>query len=407
MGAEDEAARLARVRNAAHCLQPAALCLSGGGIRSAAFALGILQALARADLLTRFHYLSTVSGGRLYRFVAVGLDLLGRRLASGRGRTARGSGARKRTAADQPYPSIQQLLDAAGRSPVERHLGGRRDLWPQPRSELAHFDARSMAAGFGAEGDRRRDPDGAGRNATGSSRAIALAAAALCMIAASWYTTLGRVSDRSSCLFGWTAQTSFLVAGLLPLIVAGAIATSLINQPLHYVGWLNSGIKPLLLLAGSMALVYLLGFLLAIPGQIHPPNGRQAAVQWGRDAAAWVAAGLTCGAILWVGVRGYIRTPDLHPGGRSGSSSAGLRRLRRRAQRVDRSGRQVGARRLRPAVLFLRRVDGPARVRAAPQLQSARGFRARVAGPCVRLADRGWPRLVRLARHWYCSRPRQ
>ena len=41
----------------------AALCLSGGGIRSAAFSLGVLQALARHNLLGRFHYLSTVSGG--------------------------------------------------------------------------------------------------------------------------------------------------------------------------------------------------------------------------------------------------------------------------------------------------------------------------------------------------------
>jgi hypothetical protein len=41
----------------------AALCLSGGGIRSAAFALGLLQALSRKGLLTGFHYLSTVSGG--------------------------------------------------------------------------------------------------------------------------------------------------------------------------------------------------------------------------------------------------------------------------------------------------------------------------------------------------------
>lgn len=40
-----------------------ALCLSGGGIRSASFGLGVLQALARRDLLFRFHYLSTVSGG--------------------------------------------------------------------------------------------------------------------------------------------------------------------------------------------------------------------------------------------------------------------------------------------------------------------------------------------------------
>jgi hypothetical protein len=41
----------------------AALCLSGGGIRSASFALGVIQALACHGLLGRFHYLSTVSGG--------------------------------------------------------------------------------------------------------------------------------------------------------------------------------------------------------------------------------------------------------------------------------------------------------------------------------------------------------
>ena len=40
-----------------------ALCLSGGGIRSATFCLGVLQGLARCQLLDRFHYLSTVSGG--------------------------------------------------------------------------------------------------------------------------------------------------------------------------------------------------------------------------------------------------------------------------------------------------------------------------------------------------------
>lgn len=42
---------------------PAALCLSGGGIRSASFALGVMQGLAKRGLLGQFHYLSTVSGG--------------------------------------------------------------------------------------------------------------------------------------------------------------------------------------------------------------------------------------------------------------------------------------------------------------------------------------------------------
>ncbi|WP_315724805.1 MULTISPECIES: patatin-like phospholipase family protein [unclassified Bradyrhizobium] len=44
-------------------LQLSALCLSGGGIRSAAFALGVIQALATKRLLKHFDYLSTVSGG--------------------------------------------------------------------------------------------------------------------------------------------------------------------------------------------------------------------------------------------------------------------------------------------------------------------------------------------------------
>ena len=39
------------------------LALSGGGIRSATFSLGIMQALARHGLLKKFDYLSTVSGG--------------------------------------------------------------------------------------------------------------------------------------------------------------------------------------------------------------------------------------------------------------------------------------------------------------------------------------------------------
>jgi hypothetical protein len=41
----------------------AALCISGGGIRSATFGLGAIQGLAERGLLPRFDYLSTVSGG--------------------------------------------------------------------------------------------------------------------------------------------------------------------------------------------------------------------------------------------------------------------------------------------------------------------------------------------------------
>src|SRR5690349_7181549 len=39
------------------------LAFSGGGIRSATFGLGVLEALKTLDLLDKVHYLSTVSGG--------------------------------------------------------------------------------------------------------------------------------------------------------------------------------------------------------------------------------------------------------------------------------------------------------------------------------------------------------
>src|SRR5213594_3131576 len=57
--------RLKGLWAAVHALKEkrAALCISGGGIRSATFGLGILQGLARCGLLDKFQYLSTVSGG--------------------------------------------------------------------------------------------------------------------------------------------------------------------------------------------------------------------------------------------------------------------------------------------------------------------------------------------------------
>jgi hypothetical protein len=58
-----------RQRREAHGLLPpdetnlTGLALSGGGIRSSTFSLGVLQALAKYKLLEHFDYLSTVSGG--------------------------------------------------------------------------------------------------------------------------------------------------------------------------------------------------------------------------------------------------------------------------------------------------------------------------------------------------------
>ncbi|TNC11776.1 hypothetical protein FF100_18815 [Methylobacterium terricola] len=65
MGAMEKEA--VRARQARHGIPSrdwaAGIALSGGGIRSATFATGVLAALARRNLLPQFDYLSTVSGG--------------------------------------------------------------------------------------------------------------------------------------------------------------------------------------------------------------------------------------------------------------------------------------------------------------------------------------------------------
>ncbi len=59
----DPGERLRAVHERMHTRAPSALSLSGGGIRSATFALGVLQGLAHLGILGSFDYLSTVSGG--------------------------------------------------------------------------------------------------------------------------------------------------------------------------------------------------------------------------------------------------------------------------------------------------------------------------------------------------------
>jgi hypothetical protein len=59
----NEGLRLCWVHDVAHQLGLTALCLSGGGIRSASLSLGLVQGPADRNLLNSFNYLSTVSGG--------------------------------------------------------------------------------------------------------------------------------------------------------------------------------------------------------------------------------------------------------------------------------------------------------------------------------------------------------
>jgi predicted acylesterase/phospholipase RssA len=68
-----------KVSAVAHADNLTGLAFSGGGIRSATFSLGILQALAEKGLLHQFDYLSTVSGGG---YIGSWLAALTRRLSN-------------------------------------------------------------------------------------------------------------------------------------------------------------------------------------------------------------------------------------------------------------------------------------------------------------------------------------
>jgi Patatin-like phospholipase len=79
----------------------AGIALSGGGIRSATFALGVMQALAHHDLLRRFDYLSTVSGGG---YIGTSLTWLTSRLVAGAGKERKAAPAQPRRTAP-PFPA--------------------------------------------------------------------------------------------------------------------------------------------------------------------------------------------------------------------------------------------------------------------------------------------------------------
>ncbi len=99
------------------------LAFSGGGIRSASFALGAVEALANRGLLNQFHYLSTVSGGsylgaaitwlRRYDYGDAGLRQLGLRRDTGARGTASVAAANKVAAEKSVEGAMHQIAAPA------------------------------------------------------------------------------------------------------------------------------------------------------------------------------------------------------------------------------------------------------------------------------------------------------
>lgn len=113
--------------------KPTALCFSGGGIRSATFALGLVESLASRNLLRRFDYLSTVSGGGyLGSWLSAWirreqLERAERRLSELRSKTVRTQNeiAEIQTQEKEIYNSYQQP-SADGVIEIERQLNDQR-----------------------------------------------------------------------------------------------------------------------------------------------------------------------------------------------------------------------------------------------------------------------------------------
>ena len=107
---------LSRVNRDEGCL---GLALSGGGIRSATFCLGVLQHMARSKLLRAVDYLSTVSGGGYIGGFLGALFMRGRGFAMEEAKAASGDVAAVEK--DSPVVHVEKLL-GSNASPIIRWL---------------------------------------------------------------------------------------------------------------------------------------------------------------------------------------------------------------------------------------------------------------------------------------------
>ena len=184
-----EAGGLAALYEAIHNLgeKRAALCLSGGGIRSATFALGVLQGLARLKRPSPVSLPLDRLGRRLYRGLAdrVASPLRERRGGGGRlarhhrcraqarpGSAAGGSPARlQQLPGAAPRPALRRHLDAARNHPQKRDPRlGRHAALARGRADRAPTVPRAdpgRARRGGGQRDRRAHAPGPGRDRAG------------------------------------------------------------------------------------------------------------------------------------------------------------------------------------------------------------------------------------------------
>jgi hypothetical protein len=233
------------------------LALSGGGIRSATFCLGVVQALAEADQLKRFDYLSTVSGGGY-----LGASLLW--WASG-GASEPGKGTTFGLAPWHhpdpglrfPYVSPDQLpMDQAGASPGTEP--------PSPFARLDHLRRHG----------RYLTP---GRGITLMSLFSAVVRGAFLQLAF------------------WLPLLALLLLGLITLLNGRPEASPGLATPLLWDVLWRGG-----LLGLGLCVAGLLYWWLTRHGPDHPPSGVERALERPRPVSILAVLALMTGLAVWL-----------------------------------------------------------------------------------------------------------
>lgn len=280
----------------------AALCLSGGGVRSAAFALGVIQSLAAKGLLTRFHYLSTVSGGGyiggwLSRWIA---DAGGR--ADDVQRHLRDSIVG--TTGDPPQ--IKQLRENANF--ITPRIGAAStDTWTAIALSARNIVINWLIFGpalllavllfnlYEAAFSLVRTPHHAALMLGGAAALLALATYHGCRELPSY----ARQERDGRYLFRWVGLPSLAWALMVPLVISPA----LVRDTLH--------LRPGMYLAAAAFAALMLGYAAAAAAVARPDRRSFLA-----NTPVWLlAAAISAGALL-VGVRLLQRVPVARaPGG--------------------------------------------------------------------------------------------
>jgi hypothetical protein len=273
----------------------AALCLSGGGIRSATFALGVLEVLARFEVLGEFHYLSTVSGGGY-----IGSWLTAWRAHQKNDQEVFAALDRYKSRDGKEAPQVQGLrFNSNYLTPKLGILSA--DTWAALALILRNIVLNWLVFGplflgvlfLPKVAASLLELLGPGSGATPGPWLLAGAFAATIGLA----TTVG---SRLQAEGGWLKDGRFLGLVMVPLVVA-AVAVTFGANARPQATTLPSALSEAAAGLGCYALAWCIGFSVW-RSAASPATRKRTGVIWYWDFLAFAAAGLVAGILLGLGL---------------------------------------------------------------------------------------------------------